>query len=331
MGRETPLARPLVTTPETHGPRGIGYAELPPATMPLSRTVQPGPDHRGGAAAAGRTDARRAGAAHQRGPRRPPRARAAATAPPAGDHGRQLSIRRQHGAHHRMERELRTRSRRRSCSRRSAECGRMGASTRPTALGLDVTERAKLLPEHLAALGARARAARRSAAPPVRARPPPVRARPPVRDAADGRVEPRPALRLRRAPLLHGVPQPLRRLLRRVRPRPAGARRRPGPEPDPDRGRHGGRGAGRAADHRRDGHGLAPCLGPRAQRGRGRRGGHRPLLRAIHRTRRGAGGRRGRPRVVSQPRGAPVLARRHATWQAFAARHPLHPTWPRSV
>jgi purine nucleosidase len=36
MGRETPLARALVTTPETHGPRGIGYAELPPATMPLS-------------------------------------------------------------------------------------------------------------------------------------------------------------------------------------------------------------------------------------------------------------------------------------------------------
>ena len=31
LGRETPLERPLVTTPETHGPRGIGYAELPPA------------------------------------------------------------------------------------------------------------------------------------------------------------------------------------------------------------------------------------------------------------------------------------------------------------
>ena len=36
LGRETPLVRPLVTTPETHGPRGIGYAELPPATRPLS-------------------------------------------------------------------------------------------------------------------------------------------------------------------------------------------------------------------------------------------------------------------------------------------------------
>ena len=37
LGRETPLARPLTTTPETHGPRGIGYAELPPPSRPLSR------------------------------------------------------------------------------------------------------------------------------------------------------------------------------------------------------------------------------------------------------------------------------------------------------
>jgi len=36
LGREVPLVRPLVTTPETHGPRGIGYAQLPPAARPLS-------------------------------------------------------------------------------------------------------------------------------------------------------------------------------------------------------------------------------------------------------------------------------------------------------
>lgn len=41
LGRETPLVRALVTTPETHGPRGIGYAELPPATMPLSPRFSP--------------------------------------------------------------------------------------------------------------------------------------------------------------------------------------------------------------------------------------------------------------------------------------------------
>jgi purine nucleosidase len=36
MGRETPLVRPLVTTPETHGPRGLGYAELPAPRGSLS-------------------------------------------------------------------------------------------------------------------------------------------------------------------------------------------------------------------------------------------------------------------------------------------------------
>ena len=36
LGRETPLERALETTPETHGPLGVGYAELPPPTRPLS-------------------------------------------------------------------------------------------------------------------------------------------------------------------------------------------------------------------------------------------------------------------------------------------------------
>jgi purine nucleosidase len=36
LGREQPLARPLETTPETHGPRGLGYAELPQPRQPLS-------------------------------------------------------------------------------------------------------------------------------------------------------------------------------------------------------------------------------------------------------------------------------------------------------
>ncbi len=38
IGRDRPLVRPLVTTPETHGPRGIGYAELPRARMSVVRT-----------------------------------------------------------------------------------------------------------------------------------------------------------------------------------------------------------------------------------------------------------------------------------------------------
>jgi len=36
LGRATPLVRPLLTTPETHGPLGIGHARLPTPTRPLS-------------------------------------------------------------------------------------------------------------------------------------------------------------------------------------------------------------------------------------------------------------------------------------------------------
>jgi purine nucleosidase len=36
MGRQIPLVRPLETTPETHGPQGLGHATLPPPSRPLS-------------------------------------------------------------------------------------------------------------------------------------------------------------------------------------------------------------------------------------------------------------------------------------------------------
>jgi purine nucleosidase len=37
LGREVPLIRALETTPETHGPQGLGHAELPPPSRPLSQ------------------------------------------------------------------------------------------------------------------------------------------------------------------------------------------------------------------------------------------------------------------------------------------------------
>jgi purine nucleosidase len=40
-GGDTPLRRPLEVTPETHGPRGIGYAELPEPTAALSARPAP--------------------------------------------------------------------------------------------------------------------------------------------------------------------------------------------------------------------------------------------------------------------------------------------------
>lgn len=41
LGREGPIARPLVTTPETHGPQGIGDAILPEPRTPLSLRAGP--------------------------------------------------------------------------------------------------------------------------------------------------------------------------------------------------------------------------------------------------------------------------------------------------
>jgi purine nucleosidase len=36
IGREVPLVRPLMIAPETHGPKGVGYAELPPPARSVS-------------------------------------------------------------------------------------------------------------------------------------------------------------------------------------------------------------------------------------------------------------------------------------------------------
>jgi purine nucleosidase len=36
LGRDRPLVKPIETTPETHGPQGLGHAELPPPCRPLS-------------------------------------------------------------------------------------------------------------------------------------------------------------------------------------------------------------------------------------------------------------------------------------------------------
>jgi purine nucleosidase len=36
LGRDRPLVKAIETTPETHGPQGLGHAELPPPSRPLS-------------------------------------------------------------------------------------------------------------------------------------------------------------------------------------------------------------------------------------------------------------------------------------------------------
>ena len=164
LGREAPIARPLVITPETHGPRGIGYAELPPATRPL--------DPRHGADVIVEEARRRPGeltlvtlgpltnlaVAVMREPELPRLLRSLVmmvgsyrspgnTAPTtewnASVDPEALAVVLQAW----------------SPDGPAAWSGRTRRSqppARPVALGLDVTERAKLMPEHLAALATRA-------------------------------------------------------------------------------------------------------------------------------------------------------------------------------
>jgi purine nucleosidase len=153
LGRETPLARALATTPETHGPRGIGYAELPPAGSPLSPRF--GPD-----------------LIVEEARRRPGELTLVTLAPLTNV---ALAVLREPELPRLLRRVVIMGGSYRSpgntapttewnvaCDPEAAKVvfeafggeGSDGRGTRPIALGLDVTERAKLLPEHLARLAA---------------------------------------------------------------------------------------------------------------------------------------------------------------------------------
>jgi len=153
-GRDTPLARALVTTPETHGPRGIGYAELPPAGMPLSTRY--GPDLIVEEA------------------RRRPGELTLVTLAPLTNMALAVLLEPQlprllrrvvimGGSYRSPGNTAPTTEWNVSVDPEAArivfeafKSATVESSARPTALGLDVTERAKMLPEHLAALAARA-------------------------------------------------------------------------------------------------------------------------------------------------------------------------------
>ncbi len=164
IGRETPLARPLVTTPETHGPRGIGYAELPPARMPLSSRF--GPDliveearrRRGELTLVTLAPLTNVALAVRREPELPRLLRRLVimggsyrspgnTAPTTEWN---VSVDPESA---RIVLEAWAPSAGVAMSGPSAASGEF---PRPIALGLDVTERAKMLPAHLAELAARA-------------------------------------------------------------------------------------------------------------------------------------------------------------------------------
>jgi purine nucleosidase len=161
LGRETPLERPLRVAPETHGPRGLGYAELPPPSRPLS------PRH----AVDVLVDEAR---------RRPREITLVAVGPLTNV---ALAVRREPalptllrrlvimgGAYRSPGNTAPTTEWNISVDPEAAKVvfdafgtpetqaarESFGLPPRPLALGLDVTERAKLTPDHLAALAARA-------------------------------------------------------------------------------------------------------------------------------------------------------------------------------
>ena len=152
IGREAPLARPLVTTPETHGPRGIGYAELPRAGMPLSPRLSPE-------------------LIVEEARRRPGELTLVTLAPLTNV---ALAVLRERDLPRLLRRLVIMGGSYRSPGNTApttewnvnvdpesaaivfSAFGAPDLPSRPIALGLDVTERAKLLPEHLARLAARA-------------------------------------------------------------------------------------------------------------------------------------------------------------------------------
>ena len=243
IGRPTPLVRALEITPETHGPQGIGHAELPPPSRAVSDRHGVDVIVETARRPARRDDPGDARAPDEPGHRAPPRAGAAAPAPPAGCSWAAASGSPATRPRARSGTSTATPRPRGSRSPRSARGG--DPARRPLALGLDVTER----------LADRARPSRR-------ARPPggqPARrfARPGPRRGPDAchpqrRVEPDRALPRRCAAVLHGVPRPLRRLLRRPHPRRARARGRARPEPRAHGGAHRRRRDGRPHHDRRD-------------------------------------------------------------------------------
>ena len=213
IGRTTPLVRPLEITPETHGPQGIGHAELPPPSRSLSE--------RHGADVIVETARARPGevtlvtlgpltnlaVALEREPDLP------RLLQPLGPHGWLLPCRRQHDPARGVEHPLRSRG------------GPDRVRRVRRAEGAAAADRAR--PRRDRAPGLRARPSRRACPQgrqPARQFAGPGTGRGPDADDAQRGVQPDRPLPRRCAAVLHGVPRPLRRLLRRVHPRRAGAR-----------------------------------------------------------------------------------------------------------
>jgi purine nucleosidase len=150
LGRQIPLVRPLEITPETHGPRGIGYAELPEPHRALSE--------------------RHAVDLFIDEARAHPREITLVTLGPVTNLAvavlREPELPRLFRRWVLMGGSYRSRGNTAPTSEWNIHCDPdaakvcftawAGAERRPVALGLDVTERAKLTPDHMVALARRA-------------------------------------------------------------------------------------------------------------------------------------------------------------------------------
>ena len=155
LGRPVPLVRPLEITPETHGPQGIGYARLPEPRTPASTRF--GPD-----------------LIVEEASRRPGEITLVTLGPVTN---LALAVLREPGLPRLLRRWVlmggayRTPGNTSPTTEWNIHCDPealkvclaawsaadiVGDVPRPLALGLDVTERAKLTPEHLVALARRA-------------------------------------------------------------------------------------------------------------------------------------------------------------------------------
>ncbi len=140
-----PLAIPLVTTEETHGPQGIGYAELPPPAGAISarhavdvwvEEARAQPGELTGLITGPLTNF---ALALRREPELPACSR-------AGDHGRQLLLPGQHHTHGRVERRT---SIPHAAKEVFAAYRGLPEDKLPIVCALDTTERIEMRPEHL--------------------------------------------------------------------------------------------------------------------------------------------------------------------------------------
>ena len=155
LGREVPLVRPLQTTPETHGPRGLGYAELPPASRPISERhavdllIDEARRRPGEVTLVTLGPLTNLALAVLREPELPALLKGYVLMGGAYRSAGNTAPTSEWNIHVDPEAA-------RVVFAAWAEAGRRSGVARPVALGLDVTERAKMTPDHLVALARRA-------------------------------------------------------------------------------------------------------------------------------------------------------------------------------